>query len=56
MPLRDFIGKAIKSEQIESPTNEDYRRLCLEKGNKEIKEIMYCYTEAMKEAGNIFVK
>lgn len=56
MGLRELIGKEIKSKRIDSPTNEDYKRICLEKGNNEIKEIMLCYTEAMKEAGKIFVK
>lgn len=56
MSLRDLMGKKITSKKIDSPTNDDYKRICLEKGNNEIKEIMLSYTEAMKEAGKIFVK
>jgi hypothetical protein len=56
MGLRDLMSKKITSKKIDSPTNDDYKRICLEKGNHEIREIMLCYTEAMKEAGKIFVK
>jgi hypothetical protein len=56
MSVRDLVGKKIKGKKIVSPTNRKYVDLCLKKGNMEIRAIMSGYTEAMKEAGKIFVK
>lgn len=53
--LEEFIKSKIKSEKIKSPLNEKYEKLCIEKGNDEIKKIMEDYNKAMKEAGDIIV-
>jgi len=54
--MRSLVGKKVQGTKIDSPTNETYAELCQTKGNKEIRALMSNYTEAMKEAGKIFVK
>ncbi len=56
MLVRNLVGKKVKGKKIDSPTNKKYVELCLKKGNDEIRAIMTSYTEAMSEAGKIFVK
>ena len=47
------ISNAVK---IDRPCNEEYYRLCREKGNSEIQEIMRGYDLARIEAANIYVR
>lgn len=55
MLLEEIIKSKIESKKIKSPFNGKYEKLCIEKGNEEIKKIMNGYNEAMKEAGDIIV-
>ena len=52
--LEEMINKKIISRTIESPLNDEYKKLCIESG-KELEAIMRSYAQAEHEARNIMV-
>jgi 2,4-dienoyl-CoA reductase-like NADH-dependent reductase (Old Yellow Enzyme family) len=54
--LDDLISESTSGRQIDSFTNEEYKKVSTEETDPEIKEILKDYSNAIKDASNYFVR